>query len=386
MDSRTYSSPQNSNSMDWGEIVANQNPEEIHTLFVNAEDKLKSEQSFFEFFKLARKVLEPEIEYIDNWHIKYICDILEEETHRIGNKRPKKEDLIINIPPRNYKSMIVTVCWNAWAWIHYPFLKFITTSHNRELANKHSVDTRDIIRSKWYQDKWSHIFQLSEDQDVKSNFTNDKKGSRLAASVGSGITGHGGDILVCLKGDQKIYTDQGEIEIETIVKNKLQVKVASYNHDYENIEFKKILKYEENPGSKLMEIEIGNKKIKCTENHPFYIHGKGYVLAKNLEINDVVETMDINCTGCNKILNKRPSQVKLYKKLKEEVRERDNQTCQICGKSKIENGKNLDVHHIDYNKENINIDNLIALCASCHVKTNSNREIWQKELSKKLHI
>lgn len=61
---------------------------------------------------------------------------------------------------------------------------------------------------------------------------------------------------------------------------------------------------------------------------------------------------------------------------KEQVRRRDEYKCQICYIPEIEYGKRLDVHHIDYNKENLSIDNLISLCKSCHSKTNFNRKHW----------
>lgn len=57
-------------------------------------------------------------------------------------------------------------------------------------------------------------------------------------------------------------------------------------------------------------------------------------------------------------------------KLKITIRERDKYTCQIC----IEYGSA--VHHIDYNKNNCNPENLITLCHSCHCKTNFNRKKW----------
>lgn len=62
------------------------------------------------------------------------------------------------------------------------------------------------------------------------------------------------------------------------------------------------------------------------------------------------------------------------KTLRRAVRERDNYICQIC--SKYGDG----VHHIDYNKQNDDLNNLIVLCKSCHTKTNFNREIWKKKL------
>ena len=53
-----------------------------------------------------------------------------------------------------------------------------------------------------------------------------------------------------------------------------------------------------------------------------------------------------------------------------EIRQRDNNQCQICNKYGDE------VHHIDYNKQSTDSDNLITLCDSCHGKTNGNRDYW----------
>jgi len=63
--------------------------------------------------------------------------------------------------------------------------------------------------------------------------------------------------------------------------------------------------------------------------------------------------------------------------LKKKIRNRDT-FCQVCGKTEQENGRKLDVHHIDYNKKNCSEDNLMTLCHSCHVATNSNRKYWCK--------
>lgn len=60
--------------------------------------------------------------------------------------------------------------------------------------------------------------------------------------------------------------------------------------------------------------------------------------------------------------------------LRRSIRERDNYSCQLCGKQ--QGDKSHHVHHIDYNKKNCNPDNLITLCNKCHTKTNTNREYW----------
>jgi hypothetical protein len=62
---------------------------------------------------------------------------------------------------------------------------------------------------------------------------------------------------------------------------------------------------------------------------------------------------------------------------KEQIRFRDNYKCQICGCHEVENCRRLDIHHINYDKENIEPNNLISLCRKCHAKTNFNREHWK---------
>ena len=67
------------------------------------------------------------------------------------------------------------------------------------------------------------------------------------------------------------------------------------------------------------------------------------------------------------------------------IRERDN-TCQLCGKTKEEEGQNLAVHHIHYDKENIcsDADDFVILCNGCNSKVNGNREYWTKFFQQKL--
>lgn len=67
--------------------------------------------------------------------------------------------------------------------------------------------------------------------------------------------------------------------------------------------------------------------------------------------------------------------------LKDSIRKRDNYVCQICGifqDELIGFHKKLHVHHIDYNKKNLDPNNLIALCNSCHMKTGFNRNYWKE--------
>jgi transposase len=60
---------------------------------------------------------------------------------------------------------------------------------------------------------------------------------------------------------------------------------------------------------------------------------------------------------------------------KEAVRERDDYMCQLCGSE--QNGRKLDVHHIHYDKANCYPD-VVALCRSCNVSVNSDRDYWER--------
>lgn len=58
-----------------------------------------------------------------------------------------------------------------------------------------------------------------------------------------------------------------------------------------------------------------------------------------------------------------------WKKIKAEVRARDG-VCSTCGMSADDNGRELDVHHVNpfrFSGDN-SLDNLVALCRSCHMR------------------
>lgn len=65
------------------------------------------------------------------------------------------------------------------------------------------------------------------------------------------------------------------------------------------------------------------------------------------------------------------------------VRKRDGFCCQVCGKPESTR-KAHHVHHIDYDKDNLDITNLITVCAKCHGSMHGDltkRQNWKKVLS-----
>lgn len=63
------------------------------------------------------------------------------------------------------------------------------------------------------------------------------------------------------------------------------------------------------------------------------------------------------------------------KKLKNAIKTRDGFECQLCGEK--EDGVSHHVHHIDYDKCNLDESNLITLCRTCHNMTHHGRVFWE---------
>ena len=62
-------------------------------------------------------------------------------------------------------------------------------------------------------------------------------------------------------------------------------------------------------------------------------------------------------------------------KLRETVRIRDNYMCQKCGIYQDEQRYKLSVHHIDFDKTNSDLNNLITYCIKCHISLHAENNV-----------
>jgi len=91
-------------------------------------------------------------------------------------------------------------------------------------------------------------------------------------------------------------------------------------------------------------------------------------------------------------ISENPYGIEFNKQLKEKIRKRDGFRCQQCFREQDElrtetnRKRKLNVHHIDFNKENNNPSNLIALCQRCHMQTNYNRDGWINYFQNEMEI
>jgi hypothetical protein len=75
-------------------------------------------------------------------------------------------------------------------------------------------------------------------------------------------------------------------------------------------------------------------------------------------------------------LSKKPYSLTWDEILKAGIRTRDNHFCMVCNKSESSFREKLHIHHIDYDKLNCELTNLVSLCRKCHLLTNYNRTEW----------
>jgi predicted phage terminase large subunit-like protein len=151
---------------------------------------LRDQHSLIEFVAGAWPVIEAATPYVHGWHVDAICEHLEAVTS--GEIR----NLVINMPPRHMKSLLVSVFWPCWDWTLHPSRRWLFASYAQSLATRDSVKCRRLIRSPWYQRLYGRVFTLTGDQNQKMRFENDKTGYRIATSVGGLGTGEGGDRII----------------------------------------------------------------------------------------------------------------------------------------------------------------------------------------------
>jgi predicted phage terminase large subunit-like protein len=122
-------------------------------------------------------------------YVRLICSYLGEVAER------ELLRLAVSIPPRHLKSFLISIAFPAWLLGRDPKCRIMVLSHDMVLAKALSKASRNIIKASWYQRAFPAT-TLSRDSDTTLHFSTTQGGGRFAASMDSGVTGHGADIIV----------------------------------------------------------------------------------------------------------------------------------------------------------------------------------------------
>lgn len=147
-------------------------------------------KSLSHFTRTFWHLIEPGTAYVHGWHIDSIC------LHLEACSRFEIPRLIINMPPRHMKSILVSVMFPAWVWASNPERRFMYASYAAALAIRDGVKMRTLIESDLYKELFKPEWTLRSDMNQKIKFENTQAGYRYSIGVGGGATGEGGDFLI----------------------------------------------------------------------------------------------------------------------------------------------------------------------------------------------
>lgn len=167
--------------------------EEAHRLHLQVKAE-RCRRSFAYFVKTIWHTIIPE-KMVWNWHMEYMCHVLQEGIERVVQRLPKEHDIVINVPPGTSKSTIVSEALPIWAWVKDPTLRSICSSYAHPLALDLALRSRDILLSDTFREMFPEI-ELREDQREKSHFQNTSRGERFTTSTGGSVTGMHGHVLI----------------------------------------------------------------------------------------------------------------------------------------------------------------------------------------------
>src|SRR5215472_13990856 len=170
--------------------------ESLQSDLLDAEERELCEDQLMEFLKCAWPYVDSS-EFQSCWAIEAMCDHLEAVT--MGHIRR----LLINVPPRCGKTTLASIVHPVWTWtrstksyLSGPQVKFLCASYSHTLSLDASNRSRRLLSSPWYQRLWPGRIEFQADQNAKHNYENTAGGARVATSVGGGLIGLGGDILI----------------------------------------------------------------------------------------------------------------------------------------------------------------------------------------------
>ncbi|SFS45668.1 DNRLRE domain-containing protein [Marininema halotolerans] len=109
--------------------------------------------------------------------------------------------------------------------------------------------------------------------------------------IGWGATGAkvGGKVAknLCFVAGTKVLTNDGDKPIEKI---KVGDKVLSKDEKTGKVGYKKVKQLFRHQADAIYTVTVGNEKIQITAEHPFWVKGKGWVKAKDLQRGDLLVT------------------------------------------------------------------------------------------------
>lgn len=173
--------------------------------------------------------------YVHNWHIDAMAD------HLMAVNDGAIRKLLINIPPRCTKSIVVSGLWPAWTWAQNrdeefpligPQVRFLCMSYAGNLALDQARNHHRVLTSPWYQARWGDRARLDKRQDRIDEFGTTARGIRYSVGFDGAILGRGGDIKI-IDDPHNPEGVESEVQLEKVLRvfdEELTMRVTDPRH------------------------------------------------------------------------------------------------------------------------------------------------------------
>lgn len=174
-----------------------------------------------EYIREAWHVLEPNRTLVWGWCLDAMALHLEAITYGRLLQMGLTNRLLENVPPGVMKSLMTSVFWPTWEWgpVGMPWLSYISTAHEKGIAERDSRKARDMINSEWWQERWgkgteANVFLTRHADD---DFANNHRGERKCWAF-SGLTGGRADRVIV---DDPHSTEKAESEVQRLTASRI---------------------------------------------------------------------------------------------------------------------------------------------------------------------
>lgn len=156
------------------------------------------------FLMMVYHTVNPDRPYLHNWHV----DAMVHQAEAVIRGDVKR--LIVNVPPRNLKTITFNVALSAFILGHDPHNRIFCISYGERLAVDHAAQFRAVIESDWYR----RVFpRMQIRRTVDHDFFTTARGFRRWTSISGALTGMGGDFFIvddCLKPEDALSQTKRE--------------------------------------------------------------------------------------------------------------------------------------------------------------------------------
>jgi hypothetical protein len=166
-------------------------------------------------------------------------------------------------------------------------ISVLTIATEQEIGN----DPRDWWQ--WWDEQTDTLTQskrtLVEQQTQNVSVVDSIPSSLQSAGSGGSSQVSGSFSCECLTAGTQILTSNGLRSIEKMTVGDL---VLSKNSLTGELTFKPVIRTTIRPAAKLVSVELENETIRCSQGHPFWVSGQGWLMARELQAGMSLHTSD----------------------------------------------------------------------------------------------